>query len=165
MKSCTWDDITKEPTTGWAAALLGVFVANRQNMSQQCTAAATRATWTLDCICMGITNRDRDLIIPLYSALVKLHLEYCVQFWSPQFKKDVDRLRRSKKWVMKVIKGLKNLPYKERLKELGHFSLEKAQGDLITLFQYLKGGYKVDRGSLFTKIHMEKKRGNRQKLH
>ncbi|PKU28010.1 glycerol kinase [Limosa lapponica baueri] len=63
-----------------------------------------------------------------------------------------------------MIKGLENLPCEERPKELALLSLEKGQGDLITVFQYLKGSYKEDRGSLFTRSHMEKTRGNRYVL-
>ncbi|KAK4808533.1 hypothetical protein QYF61_009836 [Mycteria americana] len=67
----------------------------------------------------------------------------------------------------KMIKGLENLPYEERRNELGLFSLEKRRlrGNLITACQYLKGGYKKDRDSVFTRSHMEKTRGSRYKLH
>lgn len=58
--------------------------------------------------------------------------------------------------VTEMIKGKENLPYAERRKELGLCTLKKAQGDLITIFQYLKGSYKEDRGSLFTRSHMYK---------
>ncbi|KAK4816849.1 hypothetical protein QYF61_023971 [Mycteria americana] len=127
--------------------------------SHQCATAATKAKWIL-----GVTSRDRDVITPLYSVLVRLHLEYCVQFWTPQFKKNTDRLERVQRRATKMNKRLENLPCEERLKELGLFSEEKrtdgkAQADLIAVFQYLKGIYKGHRGSLFTRSHMEKTKG------
>jgi len=65
-----------------------------------------------------------------------------------------------------MIKGLGRLPCEERLRELSLFSLEKRRlrGDLFAMFQYLKGGYKEDGDSLFTRSHMEKTRGNEYKL-
>ncbi|GAB0176360.1 hypothetical protein GRJ2_000101200 [Grus japonensis] len=80
-------------------------------------------------------------------------------------KMPADRLERVQSSAKKMIKWLENLPCGERLKELGLFSLEKAQGDLITLFQHLKGSCKEDGGSLFKRSHMEKTRSNEYKLH
>ena len=71
---------------------LGVWTDEKLNMSQQCPLAAQKANCVLGCIKRGVTSRSRDVILPLYSALQRPHLEFCVQLWGPQHKKDTDLL-------------------------------------------------------------------------
>jgi len=76
---------------------LGVLGDAKLDMSQQCALTAQKANRILGFIKSSVASRSREGILSLCSALVRPHLESCVQLWSPQHREDMDLLEQGHK--------------------------------------------------------------------
>jgi len=88
---------------------LGVLVDEKLDISPQCVLTAQKAKQTTGFIKSSVASRSREVVLPLYSALVSPHLESSVQLWSPQHRKDTDLPKQVQRRATKVIRGLEHL--------------------------------------------------------
>jgi len=145
---------------------VGILADETLDMSSQTVLAAQKAKSVLGCIKKSVARTLREVILPLYTTLVRPHLESDVQLWSPQHKKDMDLLEWAQRRATKMIRGLEHLYYEDRMRQLGLFSLEKRrlQGDLLAAFQYLRRAYRKDEENTFSRACCNKTRSNGFKL-
>ncbi len=112
---------------------LGVTITSNLKFSQHCKEAACKANRTLGFKNRNFSFKNKDIVLPMYISLVRPHLEYAVQFWSPHHAKDIAKLEAVQRRATKMISSLRKKSYEERLARLDLFSLEKRclRGKLI----------------------------------
>ena len=113
-----------------------------------------------------ITYKEKELIVPLYKAIVRPHLEFCIQAWRLYRKKDIDKLDRIQRRATKMIPELRDLNYKNRLLQCGLTTLEtrRLRGDQIEVFKIVNGYEDVDRNMFFKLKEGSRTRGHKAAL-
>ena len=126
---------------------LGVTFSADMKVSEQCRIAASKGNQVLWLIRRTIMYKEKQLIVFLFKAIVRPHLEYCIQAWKPYRKKDTDKLERIQRRATKIIPELRDLSYESHLLQCGLTALEtrRLKGYQIEVFKIVKGYEDVDK--------------------
>ena len=130
---------------------LGVTFSAELNVPEQCGIAASKGNQIIGLIRRTIRYKEKQLIVPLYKAIVIPYMEYCIQAWRPCHKKHIDKLERIKRRATKTIPELRDLSNENRLLQCGLTTLEtrRLRGDQIEVFEIVNGYEDVDRNMFF----------------
>jgi len=140
---------------------LGVVISDNLKWDKQCSEAVIKANKILGMIKRNFSDNSKETIIPLYKSLVRPHLEYCCQVWSPHYSKDIKLLEGVQCRATRLVSGMKSFCYADRLKNLGLMSLEnrRIRSDLIETYKIINGYCNID-ASIFFQFDEGGRRGH-----
>ncbi len=81
----------------------------KMKVSEQCRIAASKGNQVLGMFRRNITNKENTLIVPLYKAIVRPHIYYCIQAWSPYLRKYIGMPEKIQRRATKLIPALRDL--------------------------------------------------------
>ena len=144
----------------------GVTFSAEMDVSEQRGIATSKGNQILGLIRRAIMYKEKQLIVPLYKAIVRPRLEYCIQAWRPYRKKDIDKLERIQHRATKIIPELRDLSYESRLLQCGLATLQtrRLRGDQIEVFKIVNGYDNVDRNMFFKLKEGSRTRGHKAAL-
>jgi len=145
---------------------LGISISKDLKWKNQVEASCKKGNRVLGYISRNFHYKSRDIMLPLYTSLVRPQMEYAVQFWSPHLRGDINKMERVQHRATKLIPELRNKTYPQRLSKLQLISLERrrVRGQLIETFKYLNGFTRASPEGLFDRDYNPRNRNNGQKL-
>ena len=130
---------------------LGIIVTENLKVSEQCAKVTKTANKVLGIIKWSYEDKSMAILLPLYKALVRPHIEYCVQAWRPYYQKDVDNLEKIQRRATRMMEELRGMEYEERLRQTRLVILEarRTRADIIEVFKIMKGLEGLNREDFF----------------
>jgi hypothetical protein len=146
---------------------LGITCDPTMKFSKHIANCASKANQILGLVRRTFEYLDKDMFLILYKTLVRPHMEYGSTLWNPCQKKDIRCLEKVQRRATKLVKGLNNLSYSERLIRLGLPTLEyrRKRNDMIQVFKIIKGFDIVNKDNFFTFLATEQTRGHNYRLY
>lgn len=145
---------------------LGIQLDHQLKFREQAAAAIARASHILATIRRSFSVIDETTLPLLFRTMVRPHLEYANAIWGPFNRNDQKRIERVQRRATKLVASVRQLPYEERLRALNMPSLyhRRRRGDMITVYQVLRGGVHVDPSQFFSTATTTHTRGHRWKI-
>ena len=130
---------------------VGVMVSSNLKPDEQIHRCVAKANSMVGMIRRTFTYIDSDIFLKTYKVFVRPILEYCQEVWSPFLQKDIDEIENVQRRATKLIPGLREMTYEERLEKLKLFKLSdrRQRGDMIFLYKILNGLVDIDHPSMF----------------
>ena len=146
---------------------LGVIIDNQLKFHTHMSAAVKKGS-ILGLIKRSFVALDEDTLPLLFTSMVRPHLEYANIIWGPHFIGDIRAVERVQKRATKLIPILRNVPYRERLKNLPSLEYRRKRGDMITYYKIMNGKVNIGLNNFFllnkrnTRVHNLKILKNRR---
>ena len=146
---------------------LGIIVTENLKVSEQCAKVTKTANKVLGIIKRSYDDKSIANLLPLYKALVRPHIEYCVQAWRPYYQKDVDNLEKIQRRATRMMEEVRGMDYEERLRQTSLVTLEarRTRADIIEVFKIMKGLEGLKREDFFEMEVEKRTRGHTLKIH
>ena len=131
---------------------LGVIIDSELKFHKHTAAAVKKANMKLGMIKKSFACLDENVMLPLYTSLVRSHLEYGNLIWGPHYKGDSIAVEKLQKRATKKVPAIKNLPYEERLRHLSLPSLQhrRRRGDMIFAYKLFTGKIGLEKEDIFS---------------
>ena len=145
---------------------LGVTIDDKLKFREHITQKVNIANRNLGIIFRTFSYMDKEMFLNLYKSMVRPHLEYATQIWSPIYKKDKVILENVQRRATRLVKCVRNKSYQERFTFLGLPTLEyrRERADMVQVFKIMHDIDKVDKGKLFQMSECNTTRGHSLKL-
>lgn len=145
---------------------LGVILDPKLTFETHMWSKIKKANSIMGVIRRSFTYMDDPIFLSLYKSLVRPHLEYANQAWSPHLRKHIDSIENVQRRATKLIPNMRDLTYEERLRKLKLPTLtyRRLRGDLIEMYKIATGIYERDTCQALVDFSGRTSRGHKYKL-
>lgn len=145
---------------------IGVIFDSKLNFENHMNEKINKANSILAIIRRTFEYMDKHIFCTLYKSMVRPHLEYANQVWCPHLKKHIQSIENVQRRATKLVPGLKDLTYEDRLKALNLPTLayRRMRGDAIEMYKILTGKYDQDVSNFINLNNQQITRGHHLKI-